>query len=109
MIECRYIPIDLHLEPVESVNNQGYCAWIWCMRATCVSADRGNRSDPYFAFVLNGERLAKSKVVKKTLIRTFENLGEFKVPSRVAAEAVFERTTGTRWARRTGLAMRRWT
>ncbi len=35
--------------------------------------------------------MAKSKVVKKTLNPDFnENLGEFKVPSRVGAEAIFE-------------------
>lgn len=91
VIECRYIPIDLHLEPVESVNNQGYLRVDLVHARNLRAADRGNRSDPYFAFVLNGERLAKSKVVKKTLNPDFnENLGEFKVPSRVAAEAVFE-------------------
>lgn len=91
VIECRYIPIDLHLEPVESINNQGYLRVDLIKARNLRAADRGNRSDPYFAFVLNGERMAKSKVVKKTLDPDFnENLGEFKVPSRVHAEAIFE-------------------
>ncbi|SNX87597.1 related to TCB3 - protein localized to membranes, bud-enriched [Melanopsichium pennsylvanicum] len=91
VIECKYIPIDLHLEPIESVNNQGYLRVDLINARNLRAADRGNRSDPYFAFVLNGERMAKSKVVKKTLNPDFnENLGEFKVPSRVAAEAIFE-------------------
>ncbi|KAJ9475360.1 Tricalbin-3 [Pseudozyma hubeiensis] len=91
VMECRYIPINLHLEPVESVNNQGFLRVDLVNARNLRAADRGNRSDPYFAFVLNGERLAKSKVVKKTLNPDFnENLGEFKVPSRVHAEAIFE-------------------
>lgn len=91
VMECRYIPINLHLEPVESVNNQGFLRVDLVHARNLRAADRGNRSDPYFAFVLNGERLAKSKVVKKTLNPDFnENLGEFKVPSRVHAEAIFE-------------------
>ncbi|SPO32702.1 related to TCB3 - protein localized to membranes, bud-enriched [Ustilago trichophora] len=91
VIECKYIPINLHLEPIESVNNQGYLRVDLIHARNLRAADRGNRSDPYFAFVLNGERMAKSKVVKRTLNPDFnENLGEFKVPSRVAAEAIFE-------------------
>ncbi|EST08677.1 C2 domain protein [Kalmanozyma brasiliensis GHG001] len=91
VLECRYIPINLHLEPVESVNNQGFLRVDLVHARNLRAADRGNRSDPYFAFVLNGERMAKSKVIKKTLNPDYnENLGEFKVPSRVAADAVFE-------------------
>ncbi|SJX65421.1 related to TCB3-protein localized to membranes, bud-enriched [Sporisorium reilianum f. sp. reilianum] len=91
VMECRYIPINLHLEPVESINNQGFLRVDLISARNLRAADRGNRSDPYFAFVLNGERLAKSKVVKKTLNPDYnENLGEFKVPSRVHAEAIFE-------------------
>ncbi|SPC66247.1 related to TCB3 - protein localized to membranes, bud-enriched [Ustilago sp. UG-2017b] len=91
VIECKYIPINLHLEPVESVNNQGFLRVDLVHARNLRAADRGNKSDPYFAFVLNGERMAKSKVIKKTLNPDFnENLGEFKVPSRVAAEAIFE-------------------
>lgn len=91
VMECRYIPIDLHLEPVESINNQGFLRVDLISARNLRAADRGNRSDPYFAFVLNGERMAKSKVVKKTLNPDYnENLGEFKVPSRVHAEAIFE-------------------
>ncbi|GAC98407.1 hypothetical protein PHSY_006001 [Pseudozyma hubeiensis SY62] len=91
VMQCRYIPINLHLEPVESVNNQGFLRIDLVNARNLRAADRGNRSDPYFAFVLNGERLAKSKVVKKTLNPDYnENLGEFKVPSRVHAEAIFE-------------------
>ena len=91
VVECRYIPINLHLEPVESINNQGFLRVDLISARNLRAADRGNRSDPYFAFVLNGERMAKSKVVKKTLNPDYnENLGEFKVPSRVHAEAIFE-------------------
>ncbi|PWN50042.1 tricalbin [Violaceomyces palustris] len=90
-LACRYIPVDVHIEPVESVNNQGYLRVDVIKARNLRAADRGNRSDPYITFSLNGERLGKSKVVKKTLNPDFnENLGEFQVPSRVAAEAIVE-------------------
>ncbi|EPQ28071.1 uncharacterized protein PFL1_04398 [Pseudozyma flocculosa PF-1] len=90
-LTCRYIPIDLHLEPVESVNNQGFLRVDVVRARNLRAADRGNRSDPYVVFHLNGERMAKSKVVKKTLNPDYnENLGEFQVPSRVAADAIVE-------------------
>ncbi|KAN0064038.1 Tricalbin-2 [Thecaphora frezii] len=82
-LTCRYIPINLHLEPVESVNNQGFLRVDLVRARNLRAADRGNRSDPYFVFLLNGERMAKSKVVKKTLNPDYnEHLGEFQVVSR---------------------------
>jgi Ca2+-dependent lipid-binding protein len=91
-ITCKYIPTDIKIEPVESVNNMGFLT-VWAVGAKNLrGADRGGKSsDPYVAFSLNGERMMKSKVIKKTLNPTWdEKLGECEVPSRVHAEAVFE-------------------
>ncbi len=56
VMECKYIPINLNLEAIESVNNQGFLRVDLIHARNLRAADRGNRSDPYFAFVLNGER-----------------------------------------------------
>lgn len=91
-IACKYIPTDIHIEPVESINNMGFLT-MWALSAKSLrGADRGGKySDPYFTFSLNGNRAFKSKVVKKTLNPTWdENLGDCEVPSRVHAQAEIE-------------------
>jgi Ca2+-dependent lipid-binding protein len=91
-ITSKYIPTDIKIEPVESVNNMGFLT-VWAQSAKGLrGADRGGKSsDPYVAFVLNGERQMKSKVIKKSLNPTWdEKLGECEVPSRVQADAIFE-------------------
>lgn len=96
-LECRYIPCDVHLEAIESINNQGYLRIDLLNAKNLRAADRGllgasKSSDPYVAFALNGERLFKSRTIKKTLHPDWagENLGEAEIASRVHAEAVLE-------------------
>lgn len=91
-LTCKYIPLDVHLEPVESVNNMGFLRVDLISAKNLRGADRGGKySDPYATLMLNGERVFKSKVVKKTLNPTWdENLGECEVPSRVHADCHFE-------------------
>lgn len=94
-LECRYIPCDVHLEAVESINNQGFLRIDLVNATNLRAADRGiiggKSSDPYVCFQLNGERLLKSRTIKKTLNPTWdENLGEAEIPSRVHAKAVLE-------------------
>jgi Ca2+-dependent lipid-binding protein len=91
-LTCKYIPTDVHIEPVESVNNMGFLT-VWALSAKGLrGADRGGKySDPYVTLQLNGERVFKSKVVKKTLNPTWdEKLGECEVTSRVHAKCIFE-------------------
>lgn len=91
-ITAKYIPTDIKIEPIESVNNMGFLT-MWAVSAKGLrGADRGGKySDPYLTLTLNGERVFKSKVVKKTLNPTWdEKLGECQVPSRVRADALVE-------------------
>ncbi|UZJ51522.1 hypothetical protein CBS101457_000842 [Exobasidium rhododendri] len=91
-LTCKYIPTDVHIEPVESVNNMGFLAVTVLSAKGLRGADRGGKySDPYVTLQLNGERVFKSKVVKKTLNPVWdEKLGECEVPSRVHADCYFE-------------------
>lgn len=96
-LECRYIPCDVHLEAVESINNQGFLRIDLLEAKNLRAADRGllgasKSSDPYVAFNLNGDRMFKSKTIKKTLNPNWggENLGEAEIPSRVHAKAILE-------------------
>ncbi|CAO1613293.1 unnamed protein product [Sympodiomycopsis kandeliae] len=96
-LECRYIPCDVRLEAIESINNQGYLRIDLLNAKNLRAADRGllgasKSSDPYVCLALNGERLLKSRTIKKTLNPEWggENLGEAEIASRVHAEAVLE-------------------
>ncbi|CAO1636937.1 unnamed protein product [Parajaminaea phylloscopi] len=96
-LECRYIPCDVKLEAIESINNQGFLRVDLLSAKNLRAADRGllgasKSSDPYVAFVLGGERLFKSKTIKKTLNPDWgaEHLGDAEIHSRVHAEAALE-------------------
>lgn len=86
-ISCRYIPLDVHLEPIESVVNQGVLS-IEAVNATGLrSADPNGKSDPFVAFEINGEKAARSRTVKRTLDPVFNDpLEDVVIRSRLAHE-----------------------
>ncbi|KAK0546129.1 Tricalbin-2 [Tilletia horrida] len=88
---AKYIPVDIHIEPAESVNNQGYLTLTIVSAKNLRAADRNGKSDPYVKYRLNGKEVAKSKTIKKTVNPEWnEKLEEITVPSRVAAESIIE-------------------
>lgn len=90
MLSCRYIPMDIHLEPAESVVNQGTLSIKVLSCANLASADRNGKSDPYVLFQLDGKTLARTKTVKRTLNPKFnETLPDLEVPSRLGHSYVF--------------------
>lgn len=90
-VSCRYIPMDVHLEPIESVVNQGMLG-IEILNCTNLrSADMNGKSDPYVFFKDNGKALARSKTVRRTLNPTFnEDLGEVEIISRLTHRYTFD-------------------
>ncbi|KAL9937202.1 hypothetical protein V8E36_003611 [Tilletia maclaganii] len=88
---CKYIPTDIHIEPVESVNNQGILTMTVLSAKNLRAADRNGKSDPYVKYRLNGKEFGKTKTIKKTLNPQWdEKFDEISVPSRVAAESILE-------------------
>ena len=89
-LSCRYIPLDVHLEPVESIVNQGALSVEVVGAANLRSADRGGKSDPYVIFEDNGLELARTRVVKRTLNPTWnEVLPDVVIKSRLTHDYVF--------------------
>ncbi|KAL4399972.1 Tricalbin-2 [Malassezia pachydermatis] len=89
-ISCRYIPMDVHLEPVESVVNQGLLSIEVLSCANLSVADRGGKSDPYVLFQDNGVTVARTKTVKRNLNPTYnEQLPDVFIQSRLTHEYVF--------------------
>lgn len=90
LISCRYIPMNVHLEPVESVVNQGALTIELLHCSNLQSADTGGKSDPYVLFQDNGVTLARSKTVKRNLNPKFnEVLPEVLIKSRLTHEYCF--------------------
>ncbi|KAI8138974.1 hypothetical protein BJV82DRAFT_628590 [Fennellomyces sp. T-0311] len=82
-----YIPMSTYvLSPDESIDNQGTLTATLVRAVDLKAADKSGTSDPYVVFTVNGERVYKSSVVKKSLNPTWKN-EQFTVPiqSRVTA------------------------
>ncbi|KAI3622799.1 transmembrane protein [Moniliophthora roreri] len=86
VVESRYVPVPVKLEPRESINNQGVLRVTLLDGRDLRAADRSGKSDPYVVFVLNGQRVHKSETVKKTLNPDWNEDFTVSVPSRVHAE-----------------------
>ncbi|KDR84854.1 hypothetical protein GALMADRAFT_107257 [Galerina marginata CBS 339.88] len=86
MIEARYIPVPVRLEPRESVNNQGVLRVELVDGHGIRGVDRSGKSDPFAVFTLNGGKVYKSETKKKTITPEWNETFEVSVPSRVAAD-----------------------
>ena len=84
--KMRYLPVEMQLDPSESINNMGTLRVDVLDAADLPSADRNGYSDPYCKFKLNGKEVFKTKVQKKTLHPAWNEFFEVPIPSRTAAD-----------------------
>ncbi|OCF41255.1 transmembrane protein [Kwoniella heveanensis CBS 569] len=89
-MSARFVPVDIVLEPRESMNNMGILKVDVLNAKGLHGADRSGKSDPYVMFTLNGNRVFKSETKKKTLAPEWNEKFEVMIPSRVAASFRFE-------------------
>lgn len=85
-ISLKYIPVNMHLDPSESINNMGNLRVDVLDGSDLPAADSNGKSDPYCKFELNGLEVFKSKTQKKTLNPVWNEFFEIAVPSRTAAK-----------------------
>lgn len=85
-ISLKYIPVKMHLDPSESINNQGNLRVDVLDADDLPAADRNGFSDPYCKFDLNGKEIYKTKIQKKTLHPAWNEYFECPVASRTAAK-----------------------
>lgn len=76
----------MHLDPSESINNQGNLRVDVLDADDLPAADRNGFSDPYCKFDLNGKEIYKTKIQKKTLHPAWNEYFECSVASRTAAK-----------------------
>ncbi|KAG7099557.1 hypothetical protein E1B28_001390 [Marasmius oreades] len=89
-VEARYVPVPVKLEPRESINNQGSLRVTLLEGRDLRAADRGGKSDPYVIFTLNGDKVAKSQTIKKTINPVWNEDFDISVRSRVGSQFVAE-------------------
>lgn len=85
-VSLKYIPIQMQLDPSESINNMGKLRVDVLDASDLPSADRNGYSDPYCKFELNGKDVFKTKVQKKTLHPAWNEFFEVDIASRTAAK-----------------------
>ncbi|KAF7531281.1 hypothetical protein G7054_g9026 [Neopestalotiopsis clavispora] len=85
-VSLKYIPVKMHLDPSESINNMGNLRVDVLDATDLPAADSNGKSDPYAKFEFNGQDVFKTKTVKKTLNPTWNEYFEIPVPSRTAAK-----------------------
>jgi hypothetical protein len=87
-VSLKYIPVQMQLDPSESINNMGKLRIDVLDAADLPSADRNGYSDPYCKFELNGKDVFKTKVQKKTLHPAWNESFEVDITSRTAAKFI---------------------
>ena len=86
IVNLKYLPIKMHLDPSESINNMGTLRVDVLDAADLPAADRNGYSDPYCKFKLNDKEVYKTKIQKKTLHPAWNEFFECSVSSRTAAK-----------------------
>jgi len=85
-VSLKYVPVQMVLDPSESINNMGNLRVEVLDAQDLPAADSNGKSDPYVKFDLNGQEVFKSKTQKKTLNPAWNENFEVPVPSRTAAK-----------------------
>lgn len=86
VVNMRYLPVKMQLDPSESINNMGTLRVDVLDAADLPAADRNGYSDPYCKFKLNGKEVFKTKTQKKTLHPAWNEFFETQIKSRTAAD-----------------------
>jgi Ca2+-dependent lipid-binding protein len=84
-VSARYIPTQMKLDPLESINNMGTLRVDVLDAAELPAADRNGFSDPYCKFRLGEETVFKTKVQKKTLHPAWNEFFETPIKTRIGA------------------------
>lgn len=89
-IMSKYIPVSMQLLKRESITDTGMLRIDLLDGKGLPSADRNGKSDPYCVFSVDGERVHKSEVCKKTLAPVWNEKFETHIYSRERSELLLE-------------------
>lgn len=89
-VRMRYFPLHMQLDPSESINNMGVLTGEIVSAENVPAADRSGYSDPYAVILLNGEKVFKTKIVKKTLNPVWNESFSTEILSRTGSKFTLE-------------------
>lgn len=82
-VSAKYLPVNMTLDPEESINNMGTLRVDVLDAADLPSADRNGYSDPFCKFRVNDKTVHKTKVQKKTLHPAWNEFFETQIKNRI--------------------------
>lgn len=85
-VSLKYLPVQMLLDPSESINNMGSLRVDVLDAADLPSMDRNGYSDPFCRFELNLKEVYKTKIQKKTLHPAWNEFFEVPISSRTATD-----------------------
>lgn len=85
-VKLKYLPVQMQLDPSESINNSGTLRVDIMDAVDLPAADRNGYSDPFCKFKLNGKEVHKTHVEKKTLHPAWNESFETQINSRTMAD-----------------------
>ncbi|CEP61687.1 Tcb3p LALA0_S03e08548g [Lachancea lanzarotensis] len=91
-IEMRFLysPAEAPLSPNESIEDTGILKLNIISASDVPSHDRNNKSDPFVEIKVDGRRVEKTEVIKKTLSPVWNATVEIPVPSRARSDLQLE-------------------
>jgi hypothetical protein len=85
-VSARYIPVQMHLDPRESINNMGKLQVKVIKGVNLPIADSNGKSDPYCRFFIGDDdkhQIFKTEVIKKNLNPVWNEAFEVEVKTRI--------------------------
>lgn len=89
-IRMRYFPVLMQLNPSESINNMGLLSGEIIKADNVAAADRSGYSDPYAVVLVNGEKVFKTKTIKKTLNPVWNEQFDTEILSRTSTQFLLQ-------------------
>lgn len=90
VVRARYFPLLMDLDPSESICNMGSLDMEILKADNVPTADRNGYSDPYCNVILNGDRVYRTDIKKKTLNPVWNEKCSIDIISRVGADLNIE-------------------
>ncbi|KAF3921577.1 Tricalbin-3 [Arthrobotrys entomopaga] len=85
-VTLSYTPVQMRLDERESITNMGSLRVDVLDGQDLPAADSNGKSDPYVVFELNGEKVFKTEIQKKTLHPAWNEFFTVEIPSKATAD-----------------------